>query len=344
MTDLATAKASDATIDRAEELLRVENVSVTYHAGGGFFGFGKRKFAAVDNVNFSIAPGETLGLIGESGSGKSTVGRAIMRAVPTSSGRIEFAGSDITQAQGAALKRLRREIQMIFQDPYASLNPRMRIFDILAEPLLVHGIVKRASQARERVMAMLESVGLPADAAQRTPQAFSGGQRQRISIARALMLGPRLIIADEPVSALDVSVRAQILNLIRDLQAKLGTSYLFISHDLTVVRNVSHRVAILYLGQIVEIADSASIYARPWHPYTQLLFASAYEPDPEAERNLSRLARIGELPSAITPPPGCRFHTRCPKAGDICRDRSPSLERKDKDKERWVACWFAEAS
>jgi peptide/nickel transport system ATP-binding protein len=293
---------------------------------------------AVDDVSFEIRRGETLGLVGESGSGKTTTGRAILRRVSITAGRIWFKGRDITGLRGEELRRLRRDMQLVFQDPYASLNPRMRVLDIVAEPLLVHGLVRRIEDAEDRVVELLELVGLPVDAVERYPHAFSGGQRQRIGIARALALEPDLIVADEPVSALDVSIRAQVVNLMQDLQERLGLTYLFIAHDLSVVRHISHRIAVMYAGKLVELADRDEIYRDPRHPYTRALLSAVPIPDPRVQRARSSAVLRGEIPNPVQPPTGCRFHTRCPIAVERCGAEEPPLE--EKGPHHLAACWL----
>ncbi len=322
----------------AEPLLQVQHLTVHFDAGrSGFWGQRRMVVHAVDDVSFEIAAGETLGLVGESGSGKSTTGRAILRRVPMVAGRILFRGQDISSLKTKDLRPLRQHMQLVFQDPYASLNPRMRVVDIVAEPLLVHGMAGSRREAAERAGELLERAGLPSDAGNRYPHAFSGGQRQRIGIARALTLNPELIVADEPVSALDVSIRAQIVNLMQDLQDELGLTYLFIAHDLAVVRHISHRIAIMYAGQIVEIAEREVVYERPLHPYTEALLSAVPVPDPKVQRQRRRIAHAGEAPNPLRPPRGCRFHTRCPQAADRCRtDRPPLLSREEG---HLVACW-----
>ena len=327
-------KADCAT---AEPIVRARGISVRFPVGSTGW-FRKPRFvSAVDNVSFDIWPGETLGLVGESGSGKSTTGRAVLRRVALAAGSIRFRGQDITHTHGEALRRLRANMQMVFQDPYASLDPRMRVFDIVAEPLVVHRRVRRASEARERVAALLARVGLPDDAQNRYAHAFSGGQRQRIGIARALALEPELIVADEPISALDVSIRAQVVNLMQDLQRQSRLTYLFIAHDLSVVRHISHRIAIMYAGKIVELADRDAIYSRPRHPYTEALLSAVPIPDPRLQRARRRIVLQGEIPDPLHPPRGCRFQSRCPHAKDVCRATEPPLEQKAPD--HWVACW-----
>jgi oligopeptide/dipeptide ABC transporter ATP-binding protein len=293
--------------------------------GGGFLGLRKPVLLrAVDQVDIAIAGGETLGLVGESGCGKSTLGRLLLRLIEPTAGRIAFDGTDITALRRMEMRTMRRAMQIIFQDPYGALNPRMSVEDIIAEPLLIHG-ARPGADTRRQVTQMLDKVGLPARALDRFPHEFSGGQRQRIGIARALVLHPRLIVCDEAVSALDVSVQAQIVNLLQDLQREMGLTYLFIAHDLSVVRHISDRVAVMYLGKVVEVADKRTIYAAPLHPYTQALIAAVPAQHP-AQRSRGKRVRIaGDIPSALNPPPGCRFHTRCPHVMPVCRERAPAL-------------------
>ncbi len=294
---------------------------------------------AVDGVSFEISRGETLGLVGESGCGKSTVGRAMLRLYRPTGGRVVFDGQDITRLSDNALQPLRRRMQMVFQDPFASLNPRHSVGRMIGEPLRVHGIASGA-EAGKRMREILEVVGLPADAAGRYPHEFSGGQRQRIGLARALALNPELVVCDEPVSALDVSIQAQIVNLMEELQAELGLTYLFIAHDLAVVRHISDRIAVMYLGKVVEVAPADDLYENPLHPYTIALLSAIPIPDPVVERTREVIHIAGDIPSPANPPSGCRFHTRCPFVqATRCRDEEPLLRELAG---HTVACHFAE--
>ncbi|MBL8688606.1 MAG: dipeptide ABC transporter ATP-binding protein [Rhodospirillaceae bacterium] len=297
--------------------------------------FGARRgvIRAVDGVSFQVEPGETLGLVGESGCGKSTVGRMILRLIEPSSGSIRFAGEDLLALEGEALRRRRADLQLIFQDPYGSLDPRQTVEQIVGEPLVIHGVGDRASR-RERVLGLIERVGLGTDHLRRHPHEFSGGQRQRIGIARALALNPKLIVCDEAVSALDVSIQAQVVNLLKRLQRDIGLTYLFIAHDLAVVRHISTRVAVMYLGRIVELAPTAALFDKPLHPYTQALLSAIPRPKPEIKRG--RVLLTGDVPSPMTPPSGCRFHTRCPLAFDRCRVEDPVTQNLGAG--RSVAC------
>ena len=307
------------------ELLRVEGLRVYFALPrAGLFRKSAGAVKAVDGVSFTLTPGQTLGLVGESGCGKSTTGLAVLRMQPITDGRITFEGQDITRQQ-ARTGTFRRRMQMVYQDPYGSLNPRMRVRDIVGEPLQVHGLAGHRGEYAERIAALLETVGLLPDMADRYPHEFSGGQRQRIGIARALALEPSLIICDEPVSALDVSIQAQVVNVLMELQERLGLGYLFIAHDLAVVRHLSHRVAVMYLGRIVEIAARDDLYREPLHPYTQALLSAVPVADPVVERQRQRVVVQGEVPSALNPPSGCRFHPRCPHAMAICRSNDPLL-------------------
>jgi oligopeptide/dipeptide ABC transporter ATP-binding protein len=304
----------------AEPVLEVEELKKHFPVRKGILRRTVGHVYAVDGVSFSIAQGETLGLVGESGCGKSTVGRAVMRLVEPTSGRIRLNGHDITRLSKAEMRPHRREMQIIFQDPYSSLNPRMPVGRIVGEPLYVHGI-GTAKEREERVAALFERVGLRAAQMKNYPHEFSGGQRQRIGIARALTLDPKLIIGDEPVSALDVSIQAQVINLLMDLQQEKRLSYLFIAHDLAVVKHISHRIAVMYLGRIVELADTRTLFTDPQHPYTEALLAAVPVPNPRQKRK--RRILQGDVPSPIRPPPGCHFHTRCPYAEERCRREVP---------------------
>jgi oligopeptide transport system ATP-binding protein len=306
-------------------LLEVRNLVKHFTVGGGLFGGKPGVVCAVDDVTFSIARGETLGLVGESGCGKTTTGRCILQLERPSSGRVIFEGHDLTTLGDAGLRGARRRIQVIFQDPYSSLNPRMTVGQILAEPLAVHRIVPSAARRHERVRELLVRVGLLPQHADRYPHQLSGGQRQRVGIARALAMEPSLIICDEPVSALDVSIQAQIINLLEDLQAEYRLTYLFIAHDLAVVRHISDRVAVMYLGRIVELTDRKSLYDDPQHPYPRALLAAVPIPDPELEQRRERVVLGGEVPSPLNPPSGCVFHPRCPIAIDRCPREVPEL-------------------
>jgi oligopeptide/dipeptide ABC transporter ATP-binding protein len=282
---------------------------------------------AVDGVDLEVFPGETLGIVGETGCGKSTLARLVCRLLPVTEGRIEFEGQDITDWKGDRLRKLRREIQMIFQDPYSSLNPRKRVGAIIGDPFEIHGIAD-GKERKKRVQELMEVVGLNPEHYNRFPAEFSGGQRQRIGVARALALRPKLIICDEPVSALDVSIQAQVVNLLEDLQDEFKLTYLFIAHDLSVVRHVSDRVAVMYLGKVVELADAKRLYAEPKHPYSGALLSAVPVPDPDRVRERERVILLGDVPSPIDPPSGCRFHPRCPKAQQRCVEEEPPLERK----------------
>ena len=304
-------------------LLEVENLSKRFTARSNWYGKPTAYLSAVDDISFTLDAGETLGIVGESGCGKSTTGRLVLRLLEASAGRIRYDGRDITALEGEQLRALRRDMQLVFQDPYASLNPRMTVADILTEPLMLHGLVPPAKRP-ERVAELLRLVGLSPDHARRYPHEFSGGQRQRIGIARALAVEPNLIVCDEAVSALDVSVQAQVLNLLRDLQRRLNLAYIFIAHDLAVVRHIADRVAVMYLGRIVEIAPTRQLFSQPRHPYTRALLSAIPVPNPQADRQRSILA--GDVPSPINPPSGCRFHTRCTFASPRCSQEAPVLE------------------
>jgi len=317
--EAAAAEARDALLKErgADELVRVRGLVKHFPVEGS-----DDVVRAVDGVTFEILSGETLGLVGESGCGKSTVGRLLLRLIEPTAGEIEFEGRDVRALSKSELRGLRREMQIIFQDPYASLNPRMKVRDIVGEPLVIHGL-KDKEEKRARVAELLKRVGLDPEYMNRYPHEFSGGQRQRIGIARSLALNPKLIVADEPVSALDVSVQAQVVNLLQDLQSEFGLTYLFISHGLAVVEHISTRVAVMYLGRIVEVASAEELYARPLHPYTQALLSAIPIPDPKRKRD--RIILTGDVPTPINPPSGCRFRTRCPMAIKECAQIDPDL-------------------
>jgi peptide/nickel transport system ATP-binding protein len=320
-------------------LVEVEDLKVYFPLRSGLlFDRHVGDIRAVDGITLSIARGETLGLVGESGCGKSTAGRAILRLYEPTDGRVVFDGRDITHLGDGSLRPLRRRMQMVFQDPFASLNPRHSVGRIVGEPLRVYGTNR--GEAAQRVRELLEVVGLPSDAVSRYPHEFSGGQRQRIGVARALALNPEFIVADEPVSALDVSIQAQIINLMEELQEALGLTYLFIAHDLAVVRHISDRIAVMYLGKIVEVASADDLYDNPLHPYTITLLSSIPIPDPEVEKTRTAIRVEGDLPSPANPPAACRFHTRCPFVQPTrCADDEPLLRRVEN---QWVACHYAE--
>lgn len=314
---------------RVEKILEVEGLKKYFPAGRG------QVVKAVDNVTFHVYKGETLGLVGESGCGKSTIGRTIIRLYNATGGTVKFKGKNVHELKGKEAKQFNREMQMIFQDPYASLNPRMTVADIIAEGLDIHGLAK-GKERRERVVELLRTVGLNEEHADRFPHEFSGGQRQRIGIARALAVDPDFIIADEPISALDVSIQAQVVNLMKKLQREKGLTYLFIAHDLSMVKYISDRVGVMYLGNLVELAESQELYDNPLHPYTEALLSAVPIPDPSVEKRRERILLKGDVPSPINPPSGCRFRTRCPKAMDICAEVTPTWQ--EVRPLHWVAC------
>jgi peptide/nickel transport system ATP-binding protein len=317
----------------SDPVLTVRGLRKHFATGGGLSRAAAVTVRAVDGIGFEVGAGEAFGIVGESGCGKSTAGRAILRLIEPDAGEIVYRGQDVRAASGAALRALRRKLQIVFQDPYSSLNPRRSIGRALAEPIEVHGIAGTAQEVRARVASLLEEVGLPADAAERYPHEFSGGQRQRIGIARALSVEPELIVADEPVSALDVSIQAQVLELMRRLQAQRGLSFVFIAHDLGVVRYFCQRVAVMYLGRIVEMGTAAELFGDPLHPYTRMLRDASPVPDPALRGRMPRIE--GETPSPANPPSGCHFHPRCPHAMPACRERYPEETRVGG---RMVAC------
>lgn len=321
-----------------EVLIKIEDLVMHFPIKRGVFQRTVGYVHAVDGVSFEIHRGETLGLVGESGCGKSTTGRAILQLYRPTSGHVIFEGKDLTVTKGEELRLMRRRMQMIFQDPYASLNPRMTVEEIVGEPLIVHNLVK-GKEVRERVKELLKVVNLNPDYVDRYPHEFSGGQRQRIGIARSLSLNPDLIVCDEPISALDVSIQAQVVNLLEDLQQKMNLTYLFIAHDLSMVRHISDRIAVMYLGVIVELAERNELYNNPLHPYAQALLSAVPIPDPVIEETRKRVILKGEIPSPINPPSGCRFRTRCPIAKELCAEKKPDW--REIQPGHFAACHFA---
>lgn len=326
--------------DEKKPLLSVQHLSKAFPVDSGVFASRmSKKVSAVDDISFDIFPGETFGLVGESGCGKSTTGRCIMRLTNPSGGKVFFNGENVADMKKKELKHMRHDMQYIFQDPYASLNPRMTIGEIVSEPLVIHGEGGSNDERMDTVRKLLDEVGLNPEHINRYPHEFSGGQRQRVGIARAFALRPKLIICDEPVSALDVSIQAQVLNLLSGLQEQYGTAYLFIAHDLSVVQHISDRVAVMYLGNLMEVSDWKTLYAAPQHPYTQSLLSAVPVPDPDLQRSRKRIILHGDPPSPIDPPTGCRFHTRCPIAKEICSKERPEL--KEVEPGHYCACHFS---
>ena len=323
----------------SEPLVRVKDLVKHFPVKAGLFGRSVGSVRAVDGVSFELAKGETLGLVGESGCGKSTTGRCLLRLIEPTSGEIWFEGENVTHLGREAMRVLCRDMQIIFQDPYASLDPRMTVGAIVGEALVIHNLTKTQDEYRDRIVELLETVGLHADHLRRYPHEFSGGQRQRIGIARALAVSPKLIVCNEPVSALDVSIQAQVTNLLEDLQQKFGLTYLFIAHDLSVVEHVSDRVAVMYLGRIVEIAPARDLYSTPRHPYTEALLSAVPIPDPDLKRTRIRL--VGDVPNPIDPPSGCHFHPRCPKVMERCKTESPAFRQIEVG--HWAACHLNDA-
>ncbi|MDP2378395.1 ABC transporter ATP-binding protein [Reyranella sp.] len=323
-------------MSNTDALLSVRDLRKHFAVKGGILSRVVDQVHAVDGVSFDIAAGETLGLVGESGCGKSTTGRCILRLIEPSSGEILFKGADVKRMDATALRALRRDMQIIFQDPYASLNPRLTVGAIVGEALTIHGLAKSRREHEERVVQLLETVGLQPDHMRRFPHEFSGGQRQRIGIARALAVEPKLIVCDEPVSALDVSIQAQVINLLEDLQEQFGLTYLFIAHDLSVVEHISTRIAVMYLGRVVEIAPARDLYDTPLHPYSEALLSAVPIPDPTVKRQ--RIMLQGDVPNPSNPPSGCHFHTRCPIAKPDCATRVPEL--RESRPGHWVSCHY----
>lgn len=337
MTTMPEAAASSAVTQSEDIILEVKNLKMHFPVGSGFL---SRKpvgyVKAVDDVSFTVKRGETLGLVGESGCGKTTTGRCILQLYKPTAGQVIFDGQDLTSMNTKTMRGMRREMQVIFQDPYSSLNPRMTAGNIIGEPLIVHGLVANKMEYRNKVADLLTNVGLNPYMADRFPHEFSGGQRQRIGVARALSVSPKFIVADEPVSALDVSIQAQIINLLEDLQEQFNLTYLFIAHDLSVVRHISDRVGVMYLGHLVEMAERNEIYRNPIHPYTKALLSAVPIPDPVLDAQRERVLLTGEVPSPLNPPSGCVFHPRCPVANDTCSQILPELREVETD--HYSAC------
>ncbi|WP_153722619.1 ABC transporter ATP-binding protein [Sporosarcina cascadiensis] len=319
-----------------QELVRVESLTKHFTLGGSFLNKKQEIIRAVENLSFTVYKGETLGIVGESGCGKSTTGRLLLRLMEATSGSVYFEGENVLEYSKEQLRAKRKDFQMIFQDPYASLNPRMTVEELISEPLRTYKVQNR----KERLLKLVDAVGIPKDYLTRYPHEFSGGQRQRIGIARSLALNPKFIVADEPVAALDVSIQAQIINLMKDLQDEFDLTYLFIAHDLSVIEYISDRIAVMYLGGIVELTSSERLYEKPLHPYTQALISAIPIPDPTISRD--RIKLFGDIPSPMNPPAGCKFHTRCPLAQDICKQAIPEL--REVEPEHFVACHLVEES
>ncbi len=338
MTTTPETQAQGATASRDDDvLLEVKNLKMYFPVSSGLvFQKTVAYIKAVDGISFTVKRGETLGLVGESGCGKTTTGRCILQLYKPTDGQVLFEGQDLTSLSTRQMREKRREMQVIFQDPYSSLNPRMTAGNIIGEPLIVHGLVHGKAEYRERVADLLQNVGLNPYMADRFPHEFSGGQRQRIGVARALSVGPKFIVADEPVSALDVSIQAQIINLLEDLQEQFGLTYLFIAHDLSVVRHISNRVGVMYLGHLMELAERNEIYVNPLHPYTRALLSAVPIPDPVIDAQRERILLTGEVPSPLNPPSGCVFHPRCPIANDDCQRHLPEL--REVEPNHWAAC------
>ena len=337
MTTLSTESNTGNTSTQENVLVEVNNLKMHFPVTSGLlFQREVAQVKAVDDISFSIRKGETLGLVGESGCGKTTAGRCILQLYKPTAGEVIFEGTDLTKLGGRQMRHMRRQMQIIFQDPFSSLNPRMTAGDIIGEPLVVHGLVKNGEEKREKVRELLENVGLHPYMADRFPHEFSGGQRQRIGVARALSVDPKLIVCDEPVSALDVSIQAQVINLLEDLQKQYDLTFLFIAHDLSVVRHISDRVAVMYLGKIVEIADRNEIYQNPLHPYTKALLSAVPIPDPVVDAQRERIILSGEVPSPLNPPSGCVFHPRCPNPTKECSEGSIEMGLIEAEPGHWV--------